>query len=225
MHYLTLCVNIPAHPWQWLIIVLSSLTVVPFLVIFIIVSCIDPAEDNVIERKQLPRTDFDRQQHAHVITDLYCHVCDVNVTDNAKHCAVCNKCIKAFDHHCIWLNTCIGGKNYRLFLSMLTLIVLSTLTISINSILQFIGSFFVDATSTSTLRLKPFYDSGRIWSIILHDNRLQWTITFVWSRTICCYDDSIVDSCLSSDRMYCGNTSHLCLAIDRLSTCLSYLSM
>lgn len=159
MNYLTLCVNVPTHPWQWLSIVLSSLIILPFLFVFLRLTFLDPAEDQVIEKSRGPRTDFNRQQHAHVITDLYCHVCAVHVTDKAKHCSSCNKCIYSFDHHCIWLNTCIGGKNYRLFLLMLALVVTATLMIFVNSLLQFIATF---PSASSSLQLKPFYDSGRI---------------------------------------------------------------
>ncbi len=159
MNYLTLCINIPTNPWQWLSIVLSSVLILPFLIVFLVLSCLDPAENEVIYKSHGPRTDFDRREHAHVITDLYCHVCLVHVTEKAKHCSSCNKCIYAFDHHCIWLNTCIGGKNYRLFLFMLSLVVLGTLMIFINSLLQFIGTF---QDSSSTLSLKPYYDSSKI---------------------------------------------------------------
>ena len=158
MNYLTLCVNIPNHPWQWLVIVLSSLVIFPFLIIFVVISCMDPAEDEVIRLSQGPRTDFDRREHGRVITNLFCHICDVNVTEKAKHCSACNKCVFEFDHHCIWLNTCVGGKNYRLFIAMLIFIVIGTMIIFINSLLQFIGSF---QDSTSPLSLKPFYASGK----------------------------------------------------------------
>jgi palmitoyltransferase len=159
MNYLTLCVNIPTNPWQWLNIVLSSLAILPFLVVFIILTFIDPAEDEVINKSHGPRTDFDRREYPHVITELYCHVCSVHVTEKAKHCSSCNKCVYSFDHHCIWLNTCIGGKNYRLFLLMLSLIVLGTFIIFINSLLQCIGSF---QDSSSSLSLKPYYGSSKI---------------------------------------------------------------
>ena len=154
MNYLTLCVNIPTHPWQWLSITLSSLFILPFIALFVTVSRIDPAEDEVIRQNRAPRTDFDRHDHEHVITDCYCHICDVQVSASAKHCSICNKCIYAFDHHCVWLNTCIGGKNYRLFLSMLLLVVLGSSFIFGNSLLQLIGR----------LHLKPFYGPGKEWS-------------------------------------------------------------
>jgi palmitoyltransferase len=158
MNYLTLCVNIPTNPWQWLSIVLSSIFILPFLILFTIITLRDPAEDTVINQNHGPRTDFNRQMHQHVITDLYCHVCDVNVTSKAKHCSSCNKCVHSFDHHCIWLNTCIGGKNYGLFFSMLILVVIGTLFFFINSLLQFIGSF---QGSSSPISLKPYYSPGK----------------------------------------------------------------
>ena len=157
MNYLTLCVNIPTHPWQWLSIVLSSLTILPFVILFIILTIRDPAEDEVIRVNHGPRTDFDRQAHGRVITGLYCHICDAHVSDKAKHCSACNKCVQSFDHHCIWLNTCIGGKNYRLFLSMLIVLVIATLFLFTNSLIQFIGSF---QNASSAIALKPYYGSG-----------------------------------------------------------------
>lgn len=158
MNYLTLCVNISTYPWQWLSIVISSLSILPFLITFIHISIVDPAEINVIEQSRGPRTDFNRQTHRNVITDLYCNVCDVYVSSKAKHCSACNKCIYEFDHHCIWLNTCIGGRNYRLFLIMVTSLVLGTLFIFLNSLIQFIGSF---QDSNSAISLKPYYPPGK----------------------------------------------------------------
>lgn len=169
MNYLTLCVNIPTNPWQWLNIVISSIVILPFCVVFIALTYMDPAENEVISKSLGPRTDFDRHKHIHVITELYCHVCDVHVTEKAKHCSSCNKCIYSFDHHCIWLNTCIGGKNYKMFLFMLCLVVNGTMFIFLNGLLQFIGTF---KDSSSSLTLKPYYGSGKIEycfeMIILH---------------------------------------------------------
>ena len=158
MNYLTLCINIPTNPWQWLSIVLSSLLILPFLILFLRISFLDPAEDTVIDQSHGPRTDFNRQIHRHVINNFYCHVCAVHVSEKAKHCSACNKCIYSFDHHCIWLNTCVGGKNYRMFISMLIFIVLGTLFIFLNSLIQFIGSF---QGSNSSISLKPYYPPGR----------------------------------------------------------------
>jgi len=157
MNYLTVCINIPTHPWQWLSIVLSSAVILPFLILFILITFIDPAEDSVIAINHGPRMDFNRQVYRHVITNLYCHICDVHVSSKAKHCSSCNKCIYSFDHHCIWLNTCIGGKNYRLFFFMLIFLVLGSLYLFINCLLQFIGSF---QDETTWISLKPYYGSG-----------------------------------------------------------------
>lgn len=161
MNYLTLCVNVPTHPWQWLSIVLSSLFMLPFLIIFALLTYMDPADDAVRRQSHGPRTDFDRQVHGHVITGLYCQICDVDVTEKAKHCSACNKCVDSFDHHCIWLNNCIGGKNYRLFFTMLIFLVTGTLFLFVNSLIQFIGSF---QDSTSSIALKPFYGNGKYFS-------------------------------------------------------------
>ena len=158
MNYLTLCVNIPTNPWEWLSIVISSVIFLPFLIIFILISCKDPAEDSVRNINHGPRTDYNRDVHRHVITNFYCNICGVHVTDKAKHCSSCNKCIYSFDHHCIWLNTCVGGKNYRLFFSMLIFIVIGTLFLFINSLLQFIGTF---QDSSSPISLKPYYSAGK----------------------------------------------------------------
>ncbi|CAF1218718.1 unnamed protein product [Rotaria sordida] len=175
MNYLTLCVNIPTHPWQWLNIVLSSFFILPFFIVFIALNYIDPAENEVIYKSYRPRTDFDRRQHAHVITELYCHVCDVQVTEKAKHCSSCNKCIYSFDHHCIWLNTCIGGKNYRLFLLMLSLIVIGTLFIFLNSLLQFIGSF-QGLSSSSSLSLKPYYGLDQYAILMIPSSKIAFQV-------------------------------------------------
>ncbi|CAF3913545.1 unnamed protein product [Adineta steineri] len=176
MNYLTLCVNIPTHPWQWLNIVLTSLIILPFLFIFIRLAYIDPADDEVIKKSIGPKTNFDRRQHAHVITELYCHICSVHVTEKAKHCSSCNKCIYSFDHHCVWLNTCIGGKNYRLFLSMLSLVVIGTLILFINSLLQFIGSFQDLSSSTSLLKLKPFYNSNQYAILMIPSSLIAFQV-------------------------------------------------
>ncbi|XP_075366504.1 palmitoyltransferase ZDHHC1 isoform X3 [Mycteria americana] len=79
---------------------------------------IDPADANVREKNYLgPLATFNRNQHAHVIENHHCHVCDVDVSAKSKHCGTCNKCVCGFDHHCKWLNNCVGERNYWLFLN------------------------------------------------------------------------------------------------------------
>jgi hypothetical protein len=215
MNYLTLCINIPTHPWQWLSIVLSSLTILPFIIIFIMISVIDPAEDSIIELNRGPRTDFNRQVHQHVITNLYCHVCDVHVSSKAKHCSSCNKCVYSFDHHCIWLNTCVGGKNYRLFISMLILIVIGTLFVFLNSLIQFIGSF---QGSNSSISLKPYYAPGIVHPIFLK-------INIFLNRWLCDLNDSIIINSLSSDCSNYWSYFDCYLSNDRIFTWISLLFM
>ncbi|CAF3852274.1 unnamed protein product [Rotaria sp. Silwood2] len=173
MNYLTLCVNIPTHPWQWLSIVISSIIILPFLIAFIIISFLDPAEDAVIDQSRGPKANFDRHMHQHVITNLYCNICEVHVTTNAKHCSSCNKCIYSFDHHCIWLNTCVGGKNYRLFFSMLILVVVGTLFVFINSLLQFIGTF---QDTSSKLSLKPYYSLDQYAILMIPSSKIAFQV-------------------------------------------------
>ncbi|KAM3721411.1 Palmitoyltransferase ZDHHC1 [Dirofilaria immitis] len=90
----------------------------------IVLTCTDPAVGN-LQKGQAPAY-FDARKHEHVIENLFCNICLINVDSTCKHCRQCNKCISGFDHHCKWLNNCIGAVNYRLFL----LLVLSVCFIS-----------------------------------------------------------------------------------------------
>uniref|UniRef100_H0WNY8 Palmitoyltransferase n=1 Tax=Otolemur garnettii TaxID=30611 RepID=H0WNY8_OTOGA len=108
--------------WQ-----LSAYVVIGGLFLFhlvtnLIAATIDPAEANVRYKKNyldlLPT--FDRSKHEHVIQNQYCHLCEVTVSETAKHCSACNKCVTDFDHHCKWLNNCIGSRNYWFFFSSVT---------------------------------------------------------------------------------------------------------
>ncbi|NXV78748.1 ZDHC1 palmitoyltransferase, partial [Atlantisia rogersi] len=88
------------------------------LVVHLTAVSIDPADANVREKNYLgPLATFNRNQHAHVIENHHCHVCDVDVSAKSKHCGTCNKCVHGFDHHCKWLNNCVGERNYWLFLN------------------------------------------------------------------------------------------------------------
>ncbi|XP_039359007.1 palmitoyltransferase ZDHHC1 isoform X6 [Mauremys reevesii] len=83
------------------------------LVVHFTAVSIDPADANVRENKYLGQlATFSRDQHAHVIENRHCHVCDVDVSSKSKHCGTCNKCVCGFDHHCKWLNNCVGERNY-----------------------------------------------------------------------------------------------------------------
>ncbi|XP_050778929.1 palmitoyltransferase ZDHHC1 isoform X5 [Gopherus flavomarginatus] len=88
------------------------------LVVHFTAVSIDPADASVRENKYLGQlATFSRDQHAHVIENRHCHVCDVDVSSKSKHCGTCNKCVCGFDHHCKWLNNCVGERNYWLFLN------------------------------------------------------------------------------------------------------------
>ncbi|XP_008321548.1 palmitoyltransferase ZDHHC11 isoform X2 [Cynoglossus semilaevis] len=105
------------RPWNH---VLYSLMGIAFAVHFfthIAAVTIDPADASVRAKHSYssPMPVFDRTKQSHVIQDLHCYLCDVNVGPKVKHCGVCNKCVEDFDHHCKWLNTCIGGRNYHCF--------------------------------------------------------------------------------------------------------------
>ncbi|XP_045149642.1 palmitoyltransferase ZDHHC1 isoform X4 [Echinops telfairi] len=84
------------------------------LVVHLTAVSIDPADANVRDKSYTgPLPIFNRSQHAHVIEDLHCNLCDVDVSARSKHCSACNKCVCGFDHHCKWLNNCVGERNYR----------------------------------------------------------------------------------------------------------------
>ncbi|KAJ8288130.1 hypothetical protein COCON_G00007890 [Conger conger] len=78
---------------------------------------IDPADLSVLARKNYsnPMPVLDKKKHPHVIHNLHCYLCEVDVGPRVKHCSSCNKCIADFDHHCKWLNNCVGGRNYWFF--------------------------------------------------------------------------------------------------------------
>lgn len=51
---------------------------------------------------------------------LYCDICRSYVNVSSRHCRACVRCVENFDHHCMWINNCVGGKNYRLFIVMIS---------------------------------------------------------------------------------------------------------
>ena len=98
---------------------------------------LDPADYNLRakegnKKKTVP--EFDRRQHAHVIENGRCHLCNIIISSpRTKHCSTCNKCVDVFDHHCKWLNQCIGKRNYKWFMgSVVTAIIMSLLFVSLS---------------------------------------------------------------------------------------------
>ncbi|XP_009999346.1 PREDICTED: probable palmitoyltransferase ZDHHC1 [Chaetura pelagica] len=111
---------VPLLPLHWLPAgyICPGVCFIYHLIVHLTAVSIDPADANVREKNYLgPLATFSRSQHAHVIENHHCHVCDVNVSAKSKHCGTCNKCVCGFDHHCKWLNNCVGERNYWLFLN------------------------------------------------------------------------------------------------------------
>ncbi|XP_072202490.1 palmitoyltransferase ZDHHC1 isoform X1 [Excalfactoria chinensis] len=111
---------VPLLPFYWLSAgyICPGVCFIYHLVVHLTAVSIDPADAKVREKNYLgPLATFNRNQHAHVIENHHCHVCDVNVSAKSKHCGTCNKCVRGFDHHCKWLNNCVGERNYWFFLN------------------------------------------------------------------------------------------------------------
>ncbi|XP_052002767.1 palmitoyltransferase ZDHHC11 isoform X2 [Xyrauchen texanus] len=104
-------------PWRFAAYGLIGAAFVLHLFTHVAAVTIDPADLSVRTRKDYssPVPVFDNTKHQHVIDNLHCSLCEVDVGLKAKHCSNCNKCIADFDHHCKWLNNCVGGRNYWLF--------------------------------------------------------------------------------------------------------------
>ncbi|KAM5208234.1 palmitoyltransferase ZDHHC1 isoform 7-T9 [Hipposideros larvatus] len=114
------------------------------LVVHLTAVSIDPADANVRDKSYAgPLPIFNRSQHAHVIEDLHCNLCDVDVSARSKHCSACNKCVCGFDHHCKWLNNCVGERNYRLFLHSVASALLGVLLLVLVATYVFV-EFFVN---------------------------------------------------------------------------------
>ncbi|XP_065422873.1 palmitoyltransferase ZDHHC1 isoform X14 [Chrysemys picta bellii] len=114
------------------------------LVVHFTAVSIDPADANVRENKYLGQlATFSRNQHAHVIENRHCHVCDVDVSSKSKHCGTCNKCVCGFDHHCKWLNNCVGERNYWLFLNSVVSAILGLVLLLLIAFYVFV-EFFVN---------------------------------------------------------------------------------
>ncbi|XP_055001719.1 palmitoyltransferase ZDHHC1 isoform X2 [Sorex araneus] len=145
-------VLVPLLPHAWLLFGYTFMGAIFLchLVVHLTAVTIDPADANVRDKSytgNLPI--FNRSQHAHVIENLHCNLCDVNVSERSKHCSACNKCVCGFDHHCKWLNNCVGERNYRLFLHSVVTALLGVLLLVVVASYVFV-EFFVNPMQLRT---------------------------------------------------------------------------
>ncbi|KAG7469727.1 hypothetical protein MATL_G00131990 [Megalops atlanticus] len=104
-------------PWNYAAYCVIGMAFLLHLVTHLVAVSIDPADPSVLAKKNYsnPMPVLDKRKHPHVIQNLHCYLCEVDVGPKVKHCSSCNKCIADFDHHCKWLNNCVGGRNYWFF--------------------------------------------------------------------------------------------------------------
>uniref|UniRef100_A0A2K6GGW9 Palmitoyltransferase n=1 Tax=Propithecus coquereli TaxID=379532 RepID=A0A2K6GGW9_PROCO len=138
------------------------------LVVHLTAVSIDPADANVRDKSYAgPLPIFNRSQHAHVIEDLHCNLCDVDVSARSKHCSACNKCVCGFDHHCKWLNNCVGERNYRLFLHSVASALLGVLLLVLVAAYVFV-EFFVNPMRLRTNRhFEVLKNHTDVWFVFL----------------------------------------------------------
>ncbi|NXY09840.1 ZDHC1 palmitoyltransferase, partial [Pteruthius melanotis] len=151
---------VPLLPRHWLPAgyICPGVCFIYHLVVHLTAVSIDPADANVREKNYLgPLATFNRNQHAHVIENHHCHVCDVDVSAKSKHCGTCNKCVCGFDHHCKWLNNCVGERNYWLFLNSVLSAILGLGLLLLIAFYVFV-EFFIDPT---VLRSDQHFDALR----------------------------------------------------------------
>ncbi|NXI33389.1 ZDHC1 palmitoyltransferase, partial [Sterrhoptilus dennistouni] len=151
---------VPLLPRHWLPAgyICPGVCFIYHLVVHLTAVSIDPADANVREKNYLgPLATFNRNQHAHVIENHHCYVCDVDVSAKSKHCGTCNKCVCGFDHHCKWLNNCVGERNYWLFLNSVLSAILGLGLLLLIASYVFV-EFFVDPT---VLRSDQHFDALR----------------------------------------------------------------
>ncbi|NXE97090.1 ZDHC1 palmitoyltransferase, partial [Menura novaehollandiae] len=151
---------VPLLPRHWLPAgyICPGVCFIYHLVVHLTAVSIDPADANVREKNYLgPLATFNRNQHAHVIENHHCHVCDVDVSAKSKHCGTCNKCVCGFDHHCKWLNNCVGERNYWLFLNSVLSAILGLGLLLLIAFYVFV-EFFIDPT---VLRSDRHFDALR----------------------------------------------------------------
>lgn len=128
--------NIRPENWRLAALVAGNFLFLLVIVLLVVCTYMDPADPSVRstrrqgQRRRRSRLDLDRSTQPRVIDDNnVCFFCEVQVSTKAKHCGACNKCVSDFDHHCVWLNNCVGGRTYRLFVTLLCSAVLGSIVL------------------------------------------------------------------------------------------------
>ncbi|XP_030437227.1 probable palmitoyltransferase ZDHHC1 isoform X1 [Gopherus evgoodei] len=138
------------------------------LVVHFTAVSIDPADASVRENKYLGQlATFSRDQHAHVIENRHCHVCDVDVSSKSKHCGTCNKCVCGFDHHCKWLNNCVGERNYWLFLNSVVSAILGLVLLLLIAFYVLVEFFINPMMLRTNQHFEVLKNDTDIWFVFL----------------------------------------------------------
>ena len=114
----------------WVILIFHYVLLAFIIVVYIIITIRDPVDDYILD-PYLALTDNYRE---------YCEICVCYRQERSYHCKRCNRCTEKFDHHCKYLNNCIGGKNYKLFIILLTSFILFHMSCIGQSIWVFVRS-------------------------------------------------------------------------------------
>jgi len=137
------------------------LLVIATCTVTILATAIDPTDPTIKERQQRKNAGYSSSSsHSEVICsaefDYHCKICNSYVFNRTKHCKICDRCVDCFDHHCNWLNNCIGKKNYKHFIVLLILVLITCFYQTCVSIVV-IATFHV---SDYDEKLANFYNCG-----------------------------------------------------------------
>ncbi|XP_028710110.1 palmitoyltransferase ZDHHC1 isoform X5 [Peromyscus leucopus] len=156
------------HPWVPAGYACMGAIFAGHLVVHLTAVSIDPADANVRDKSYSgPLPIFNRSQHAHVIEDLHCNLCDVDVSARSKHCSACNKCVCGFDHHCKWLNNCVGERNYRLFLHSVASALLGVLLLVLVATYVFVEFFVNPMRLRTNQHFEVLKNHTDVWFVFL----------------------------------------------------------
>ncbi|XP_053305580.1 palmitoyltransferase ZDHHC1 [Spea bombifrons] len=161
-------VLLPLLPQNWLAAgyICTGALFAFHLVVHLLAVSIDPADDSVRAKNSTgPLPAFDRSKHAHVIENMHCYICEVDVGSKSKHCSICNKCVSSFDHHCKWLNNCVGGKNYWLFFNCLISALLGTFLLTGVSSFVFAAVFINPQLLRSNIYYQDAKNGCDVWYV------------------------------------------------------------